>query len=106
MPSGLLIQFRGLRGPGPLLGHTRRLRFMDSLVENGQISPSLLRTYIEYQIQKQDLVSVESRQQYLDEELEALLLRHKALAESKNTVHVHVKELLNTLVEKLEPSVM
>ena len=89
-----------------MLGHTWRLTFMDSLVENGQISPSLLRTYIDYQIQKQDLVSLESRQQYLDEELEALLLCQKALADSKNKVHVHVKELLNTLVEKWEPSVM
>ena len=98
MPGGLPLQFRGLRRPGSLLGHTRRLRFMDSLVENGQISPSLLRTYIEYQIQKQDLVSLKIRQQYLDEELEALLLRQKVLADSKNKVHVHVKELLDTLV--------
>jgi len=79
MPGGSPIQFQGLRGPGPLLGHTRRLRFIDSLVENGQISPSLLTTYIEYQIQKHDLVSLKIRQQYLDEELEALLLRQKCI---------------------------
>jgi len=36
MPGGLTIQFWGLRGPGSLLGHTWRLRFMDSLVENGK----------------------------------------------------------------------
>ncbi len=46
------IQFRGLRGSGSLLGHSRRLRFMDSLVESGRISPSLLRTYIDYQPEK------------------------------------------------------
>ena len=106
MPGGLPIQFRGLRGPGSLLGHTRRLRFMDSLVESGRISPSLLKIYIEYQIQKKDLISLEGRQQYLEEELEALRLRQKALVESKSKVHVHVKELFNTLVERLEPSVM
>ena len=106
MPGGLPIQFRGLRGPGSLLGHTRRLRFMDSLVESGRISPSLLKIYIEYQIQKKDLISLEGRQQYLEEELEALRLCQKALVESKSKVYVHVKELLNTLVEELEPSVM
>jgi len=106
MSGGLPIQFRGLRGPGSLLGHTRRLRFMDSLVEKGRISPSLLKIYIEYQIQKKDLISLEGRQQYLEEELEALRLRQKALVESKSKVYVHVKELLNTLVEELEPSVM
>jgi len=100
------IQFRGLRGSGSLLGHSRRLRFMDSLVESGRISPSLLRTYIDYQVQKKDLVSLEGRQQYLEEELGALRLRQKALAESKSKVCMQVKELLSTLVKELESSVM
>jgi len=106
MSGGFPIQFRGLRGPGSLLGHARRLRFMDSLVESGRISPSLLRTYIDYQVQKKDLISLEGRQQYLEEELGALRLRQKALVESKSKVCVQVKELLSTLVKELESSVM
>jgi len=42
------------------------------------------------------LVSLKICQQYLDEELEALLRCQKILAESESKVHVHVKELLDT----------
>jgi len=106
MPSVLPIRFFGIRVSGPLTGHDRRVHYLNTLVESGQITPSLLRSYVEYQVNKQDLVALEVNQQFLVEELKTLVLRKQLLADRKERVGNHVQDLIDILVENLKLDVM